>query len=91
MGKIDDDAQPIAFLDDGCAKWGQAAIARGIGVRIAQRHSGVAVVQQAKMPQAPPVRFFHALKMALQKMPTLHCLDHRWLPILMRGAHVMPV
>jgi hypothetical protein len=31
-GEIDKDAQPIALLDDGCAEWGQSAIARRVGI-----------------------------------------------------------
>ena len=65
MGQIDQDAQPIAFLDDGCPKCGQSAVARRVGVNIAQRHGGVAVVKQPKVPQAPFVGFFHALKTGL--------------------------
>ena len=77
MRKIDEDAQPIAFLDDGCPKWGQSAIARRVGVNVAQRHGGVAVVKQPKVPQTPLIGFFHPLKMALKKVGALDRLDDR--------------
>jgi hypothetical protein len=89
MGKIDEDAQPIVFPDDGCPEWGQSAEARRVGVNVAQRHGSVAVVKQPKMPQAPPVGFFHPLKMALKRVAAFDRLDDRWLAILMGGAHVI--
>ena len=88
MRKIDQDAQPIAFLDDGCPKWRQSAIARRVGVNIAQRLGGVAVVKQPKVPQTPSIGFFHPLKMALKEMGAFDRLDDRWLAILMGGADV---
>jgi hypothetical protein len=45
MGQIDQHSQPIAFLDDVCAEGGQAAIARRVGLDVAQRHGGVAIVE----------------------------------------------
>ena len=77
MREIDEHAQPIAFLNDGSPKCGQSAIARRVGVNVAQRHGGVAVVKQPKMPQTPVIGFFHPLKMALKKVAAFDRLDDR--------------
>lgn len=81
--------QPIAFLDDGCAEWGQSAITRWVGVNVSERHGSVGVVKQPKMPQTPPVAFFHSLKVALEKVAAFDRLDDRWQALLMRHADVV--
>jgi len=48
-GKIDEHAQPIAFLDER-RPMRSIRQARRVGVHIAQRHGGVAIVKQPKMP-----------------------------------------
>jgi hypothetical protein len=40
MGEVDEDAQPVAFLDDRRSEGGQSAKAERIGVHVAQRHGG---------------------------------------------------
>jgi len=86
--KIDEHAQPIAFLDDVCAECGQPAKPRRVGVHIAQRHGGVAVVKQPQVPQTPLVGFFHPLNMALQEMATFDRLNHGRLALPLSGADV---
>jgi hypothetical protein len=82
MGKIDEDAQPIAFFDDGCAEWAQSAVTRSVGINVSERHGSVGVVKQPKMPQPPPVAFFHSLKVALEKVAAFDRLDDRWQALL---------
>jgi hypothetical protein len=88
MGKIDEDAQPIAFLNHGCPKWSPSSVARRVGVNIAQWHGGVTIVKQPKMPQTAFVGLFHPLNMTLKKMTALDRLDDRWLFILMGSSEV---
>ena len=45
VSKVHQDAQPVAFFDDGRTECGQPAEARRIRVDIAQRNGGVAVMQ----------------------------------------------
>ena len=52
IGQVDDDAQPVALLDDICAKGGQAVQARRLGVSVAERRDLVAfIMQQLEMAQ----------------------------------------
>ena len=45
-------------------------------------------MKQTQMPQATPIGFFYAFKMALQKVAAFDCLNDRWPAILMSGANV---
>lgn len=88
LGQIDENAQPIAFLDDGCPEGGQSAIARRIGVNIAQWHGRIAIVKQPKEPQSVLICLFDSLHMALQEVGAFDRLDDGWLAVLMARAYV---
>jgi hypothetical protein len=90
VGEVDENAQPIAFLDNGRPKRSQSAKAWRVGVHITQWHGGVAVVKQAKLSQTSVIGFFHTLKVALKEVAAFDRLnDCR--PALRTGAVRMSV
>ena len=86
MSKIDKDAEPVAFLDDGGPECGQATKAGRVRVDVAEWHGSVAVVKEPKMSQTPLVCFFHPHKLTFEKVTAFDRLDDRWPAVLVGGT-----
>ena len=92
VGEVDDDAQPVALLDDGRAEGGQAAQAGGLGVDVAERLDLIAfIVQQLEVPEPALVHLFHPLEVSFQEMRPFDRLDDGRLALVVCGLEVFQV